>query len=283
MFLYFYRMKNICAYLTITLMLFAGNIASAQIQTVRYLSKSGAKEVAASEAHYFEVEEENEFGGGTRTRFLTEDSSKVSAFTYSDLNGGMYGNGIQDGPGYQWHRNGTLSSETYYKNDRVEGKYKRWYESEQLACRMTYKNGILQDTLVSYYKTGELRRMEIYDNGEMLVGEVYDQTGKKLQFLPMEEMPQFPGGEQILLKWLSRNIKYPKATRRAKAQGIVIMSFIVDKTGNVNEVEVIKGFHPAADAEGLRLINMMPVWKPGIQEGEPVPVRFTVPITFSLN
>ena len=96
-------------------------------------------------------------------------------------------------------------------------------------------------------------------------------------------MPNFPNGETALQMWLARNVKYPKRTRKAKIQGTVLVSFTIDKDGKIAEAEVIKGIHTDADAECLRIINTMPRWQPGLLEGEPVPVRYTVPVRFSIN
>lgn len=253
-----------------------------QEKEVKYLSKNW-KEVPASEASFFIVKEVDAAGGGVKTRYLMEDSSKVSLTTFSDINGGRYNEGIAHGPYYEWYKNGQLKVLANYRNDTLSGEYKKWYESGQLHYKRKYKHNMPQDTLEAYYESGNLRRTEVYDKGQLLTGKLYNEAGEEIKFFPMEQMPAFPGGENALLRWLGLNITYPKAARKAKAQGLVVISFIVEKNGQIADAEVIRGFHPEADAEALRVVNRMPQWKPGLQEGEPVPVRYTLPVRFSIN
>lgn len=275
-------MKKLYVYLVLAFLILSANLASAQSPAVKYLSKSW-REVAPSEAYYFEVEEGNGLGGGTRTYFLVEDSSKAHLYTYSDLNGGEYKRGILDGPHHAWHKNGHLKLSAEYKNGELNGEYKGWYESGKLWYRKSYIDGKAEGKLEGYYKSGAVRRVELYEDGKLVSGKVFDEAGKEMAFFPMEQMPEFPGGEQALLRWLGSNVKYPKTVRKANAQGLVVISFVVSKEGQISEAEVVKGFHPDADAEGLRVINGMPVWRPWLQEGEPVAVRYTLPIRFSIR
>lgn len=270
------------AILLITLLL-AGISTEAQQHKVKYFGKSGVKEAPASEAYFFEVEEENPVGGGTRTRYLMDDSSKVRQFSYSDLDGGDYKVGITDGLYYAWYNSGQLKEQATYSNNRLSGEYKSWYESGKLRYRRKYREGLPQDTLVAYYETGTVRRVEIYDSGKMVSGKLYGETGEEIEFFPMEQMPQFSGGEQIMLNWLSKTIRYPKKMRKKKVRGLVITSFIVKEDGSISEAEVVKSLHPDGDAEALRVINSMPAWKPGLQEGKPVDVRYYLPIRYSIR
>ena len=260
-----------------------GASAKAQEHKVKYFSKSGVKEVSAPEGHFFEIVEENGTGGGTRTRFLVEDSTKVQQFTYSDLDGGEYETGIKEGPYYEWHKNGKLKTQATYSNDKLSGEYKSWYESGELRYQKKYRDYILQDTLVAYYETGDIRRTEVYNNGKMISGKLFDEAGGEMDFFPMEQLPEFPGGEYKMLNWLSRNIKYPKSMRKEKVQGLVVLTFVVKEDGSISEAEVVRELHPAADAEALRMISSMPTWKPGLQEGKPANVRYTLPIRYSFD
>lgn len=274
-------MRNLKVAALFVFLFLAGASAEAQQQVVKYFSKSGVKQVPAPEAHYFEVQEENASGGGTQTRFLMEDSSKVRLFTYSDIDGGEYGQGILDGPYYEWHKNGNLKLQAAYNNQELSGEYVAWYESGKLAYRRKYRDGLPQDTLIAYYETGDIRRVEVYDGGKMVSGKLYDEAGGEIGFFPMEQMPEFPGGEYKMLNWLARNIKYPKSMRKEKVKGLVIISFVVKKDGSFGEAEVVKALHPEGDAEALRVLNSMPAWKPGLQEGKPVDVRYYLPIRYS--
>lgn len=98
----------------------------------------------------------------------------------------------------------------------------------------------------------------------------------------VEQMPQFPGGMPALMKWLQDNMKYPKEAQDAKQQGRVIVSFVVEKDGSITNVRVVKSVTPALDEEAIRVVKAMPKWNPGMQNGEPVRVNYTVPISFLL-
>lgn len=113
-------------------------------------------------------------------------------------------------------------------------------------------------------------------------------VGKKGQntdavFEVVEQMPEFPGGSVALFSYLSANLHYPKDAVDKKIEGRVMVQFIVNSDGSVVESKVLKEVFPSLDAEGLRVINAMPKWTPGMQKGKPVRVRYTVPIMFRLN
>lgn len=98
-----------------------------------------------------------------------------------------------------------------------------------------------------------------------------------------EVMPEFPGGQMELLKFLARNIKYPAESVQKKEEGRVQMGFIINKDGSVSDVRVLKGVSPALDAEAIRVIKSMPTWTPGKVKGEIVRISYTAPITFKLQ
>lgn len=100
----------------------------------------------------------------------------------------------------------------------------------------------------------------------------------------VEKMPEFPdGGMSGLMKYLSANIRYPEAAHKAGTQGRVTVQFVVGKDGSIGNVSILRGVDPALDAEAIRVISGMPKWKPGTQKGEPVNVKYTVPVMFRLT
>ena len=98
-----------------------------------------------------------------------------------------------------------------------------------------------------------------------------------------EEMPEFPGGMQECMKWLGKNINYPAEAKEKGTQGRIIIQFVVEKDGSITEAKVARGVDPLLDAEALRVINSSPKWKPGKQGGQPVRVKYTLPVTFRLQ
>lgn len=98
----------------------------------------------------------------------------------------------------------------------------------------------------------------------------------------VEEIPQFPGGEGALMKWLGRHVIYPQSCIKDGIQGDVEVTFIVDVTGRVIEPEVSKSAHPDLDRIALMAVRRMPLWKPGRVNGKPTPVRITIPVHFEI-
>ena len=99
----------------------------------------------------------------------------------------------------------------------------------------------------------------------------------------VEEMPEYPGGNAALNKFIIENIAYPKTAKESGLQGAVYVSFIVDTDGSVTGVKVKKGIGGGCDEEAMRVVKMMPKWKPGTDNGKKVKVSFTLPIKFQLS
>ncbi|MDE6180928.1 MAG: TonB family protein, partial [Phocaeicola sp.] len=102
-------------------------------------------------------------------------------------------------------------------------------------------------------------------------------------FQVVEEMPEFPGGMAECLKFLAQNIKYPVEAQQEGIQGKVIAQFVVEKDGSISNPIVLRSIDPRLDGEAIRVVSIMPKWKPGMQEGQLVRVKYTIPISFSLN
>lgn len=120
---------------------------------------------------------------------------------------------------------------------------------------------------------------------ETVVKEVPGETVSSVSpvFQVVEKMPEFPGGMKECLTFLEKNIKYPVEAQLAKAEGKVIVQFVVKKDGSIADLKVVRSIHPALDGEAMRVISIMPKWKPGMQKGKPVSVQYTVPVTFRLD
>ena len=102
-------------------------------------------------------------------------------------------------------------------------------------------------------------------------------------FMVVENMPEFPGGDLGLMKYIQRNVRYPAIAKEYNITGKVYVSFIVDKSGIVTNVKIVRGVDKNLDAEALRVVKSLPKYKPGKQRGKPVRVMFTIPINFTLN
>ncbi|MCQ2347068.1 MAG: energy transducer TonB [Paludibacteraceae bacterium] len=113
---------------------------------------------------------------------------------------------------------------------------------------------------------------------------VEEEEEEEVVFVVVETMPEFPGGQQALFKYLSDNVKYPVIAQENGIQGRVICQFVVNKDGAIVDVEVVRsGGDPSLDKEAVRVIKSMPKWKPGKQRGKAVRVKYTVPVNFKLQ
>jgi protein TonB len=99
----------------------------------------------------------------------------------------------------------------------------------------------------------------------------------------VEQMPEFPGGQVEMMKFLSTNVKYPQEAMEKGIQGRVVVQFIIEKDGSITESKVVKKVNEHLDAEALRVVSEMPKWTPGKQRGKEVRVKYTLPVTFRLS
>lgn len=103
-------------------------------------------------------------------------------------------------------------------------------------------------------------------------------------FEVVEQMPEFPnGGMAGLMQYLSKNIKYPTIAQENGTQGRVTVQFVVNRDGSIVDAKVLRGVDPYLDKEAIRVISSMPKWKPGMQRGKAVRVKYTVPVMFRLH
>ncbi|MBP6511207.1 MAG: energy transducer TonB [Bacteroidia bacterium] len=102
-------------------------------------------------------------------------------------------------------------------------------------------------------------------------------------FIAVEKMPEYPGGNGAMMKYISNNLKYPDDAAEKDIQGKVYVSFIVSELGKISDVEVVRGVNELLDNEAKRIVKDMPTWKPGMQGDKPVKVKFILPIVFKLN
>ena len=98
-----------------------------------------------------------------------------------------------------------------------------------------------------------------------------------------EEMPSFPGGQVALMRFLSSNMKYPKEEQESGTQGRVVVQFVVGRDGSICDAKVTRSVSPALDQEALRIVSVMPRWKPGMKGGKAVRVQYTMPLMFRLQ
>ena len=132
-------------------------------------------------------------------------------------------------------------------------------------------------------KTDDVKEKAVTEKPEVVETPAEKAETKDEVFMVVEKMPEFPGGIKELMSFLSKNIKYPASAMAKNVQGRVIVQFVVEKDGTPTEFKVMRSVDPALDAEALRVMQEMPKWKPGMQRGQVVRVKYTVPVTFRLQ
>jgi protein TonB len=110
-----------------------------------------------------------------------------------------------------------------------------------------------------------------------------DEVVEDKVFTFVEQQPVFPGGELEMQKFLANNIRYPSVAQRNGLEGLVVLSFVVDQTGGISEIQVLKKLGGGTDEEAQRVVKMMPKWTPGKQNGRAVKVRYTLPVRFTIK
>lgn len=161
------------------------------------------------------------------------------------------------------------------------GIYKEWYEDGQIRKEIEYKEGKYNGLYISYWENGQVKRKEDFGSKKYIEGKCFNPEGKEIEYTPMKQMPVFPGGELKLLSFLKQNIKYSEAMSKNKIKGTVLVQFIIKKDGSISNMKIIRGIHPDADLEAIRVISLMPKWIPSKQEDEPMNAGYTLSIRFS--
>jgi periplasmic protein TonB len=135
-------------------------------------------------------------------------------------------------------------------------------------------------------KQNEVAAVEVEGDAEVVFEEpvvaVVEEDENKI-FMVVEQQPEFEGGYEAMMAFIRKNMRYPASARRMGIDGTVYVSFVVGKDGAINDVKVLRGISADCDKEAVRVVQAMPPWKPGKQNGKPVFVRFNLPIKFKLN
>ncbi len=129
--------------------------------------------------------------------------------------------------------------------------------------------------------TNDLNKQVVKE--QIIAPEPAPEPEKVYNIAMVEQKPEFPGGDAAMYKWLGDHINYPAAAAEEGVSGRVVVEFVVSKTGAIENVKVLRGRHPALDKEALRVVKSMPKWQPGRNNGQPVKVTYTLPVTFRLQ
>ena len=198
---------------------------------------------------------------------------------------GNYSNNVKEGI---WIERGQVG---HYQNGEKTGEWKTYTNDSILMESSFYLNGKLHGPLTRYDSLGAVSWSTTYENGNKTGNE----EDPSLEFI--EDMPRFPGcensgftgqalkkcSEDKMLQYIFQNVKYPKSARNNNIEGTAIVEFNVDKDGSTTDIQVLRGLCNDVKSGVYLLIKEMPTWKPGIKEGRPIKVKYTLPIKFRLE
>lgn len=183
----------------------------------------------------------------------------------------------------EFHKNGKKKIEGQYFQGNKKGPWREYDSLGNLYALDNYVKDKLSGESLTYYPGGQLKRKEFYVDGEKEEKQCFTLDGKDTTYFPRFELPVFTGGEEALYKFLSKSIQYPKKARENAIEGKVILNFVVNKEGNLEDITVVYSPDEMLSDEALRVIKSMPQWTPGKEEGQIVKVKYTLPIRFQLN
>ncbi len=182
-----------------------------------------------------------------------------------------------------WTTEGAIKDSIYYSNGKPDGESVVFFSNGKIRTTCVYAKGQKNGLLKRYWPSGQLRREEMYHSDVMDWGKCYDSTGHEIPYFIADAPPEYPGGEDEMMAFLGRNIHYPPMARDNDIQGQVIIQFVVNTDGRLSNYKVVRPVSPILEAEALRVVKLMPNWKPGKEEGEWSNIIYNLPIHFTVD
>lgn len=266
-------------------------------------------------ANYQHISVKTADGQFVRKTFYPEKRALTHRATYADKR-----HKILNGPYKEWYDNGKPWMEGTYKNDQREGEWlvytfdhgtvqergnyvqdKRegqwvWLDTTgRVVIEMNYVAGKLHGEWKMFNDQGELSKMRVFENGEMTSEQFFPVSASSSAFPAPENIPFLKGCEnedkdaqkacsdQKMLEGIFRQIKYPMSARLNNVQGTAVIRFVIEKDGTLSNITTMRGICEDIEKECIRVVNLMPAWNAGTQNGEPVRVQFSLPIKFKLE
>jgi TonB family protein len=228
---------------------------------------------------------------GLCTQYFANGNKKQEAY---------FNKGLLVGDGIEYYPNGTVYNIKNYDNPKslflkkcldstgnvlADNGNGTWVQFDDRFERNVLKgsivNGKEDGKWEKYANDGSVYTI-IYKNGMVISGQEFTGNMDKI-FNAVEQAPSFPGGDAALARYLGRNIKYPTVARDKNIKGQVVLTFVIEKDGTLTELKILRSPHESLSNEAIRVMAKCPVWKPGIQNGNPVRVQYSMPINFALQ
>lgn len=195
-------------------------------------------------------------------------------------------------------REGHLSSEGEYRAGKRVGNWTDYHANGTVRQVVAYRDGQLDGQAIQYDSTGAVTDTVVYAAGKLIGGRAAgfrrDEGGEVYQ--TVERMPLFPGCEEhvdyperkacadkTMLNYVYQHIRYPMRARQFGVEGMAVVSFVIERNGEITRIESVRGISEDIRDEVLQLVSGMPRWEPGMVDGEPVRVQFNLPVKFKLE
>ena len=166
-----------------------------------------------------------------------------------------------------------------------EGLHTSFYANGKDSLTEVYRDNRLEGQTMVYYPDGKLRREEHYSENQCTGGKMFDEYGTEMEHQPYFVFPSFPGGIENLMKLVANVTKYPEDAWKQKAEGRVILRFVVDEEGKMTHPKILQSVRYDIDKEAIRAFEAIADvyrWSPGYQDGEAKRVKFTIPLYFRI-
>lgn len=225
-------------------LLFLVSVSFAQ-QKIYYNNKREEVQGGEAASYYKIIENDKNSGKTTESTYVAANNQLTEVLTYS----------------------GSPSNR--------DGKYEFWREGI-LIIASNYTDGKLNGNSKMFYPDGKLQRDEMYQNGELTSAKCYGRDGNEIPYFQKETKPEYPGGVSALYAYIGKNF-----SRKTKGTGKIIVQFVIDQKGSPVELKIVKGIDPILDEEAIRVVKSMEKWKPGLQDGVPVRVLYSLPIALN--
>lgn len=165
-----------------------------------------------------------------------------------------------------------------------KGKYETFYKNSSPHLVGTYDNGKKVGKWTSYRSDGSIYYTEFYDeNSKLVKGESFDRAGVSYTYTTLRTRAAFPGGPAAWSEFLKKKLKYPQQAQTRGLEANLMLSFIVDKDGQIYDIKAIKELGYGFDREGIRVLKKSPKWTPGIERGQKVKSRMQIQLQFRLR
>ncbi|MGM0579291.1 MAG: TonB family protein [Bacteroidota bacterium] len=163
------------------------------------------------------------------------------------------------------------------------GQYIKYYDNSNIKIKGQLENGLKVGKWQSWRKNGELHYTEYYNaNGQIDHGKSYDLESNEYSYEKLKVKVTYKGGDKKLFKKIYRNINYPREAYNAGIEGEIYVNLVINKNGRISESYILKGIGGGCDQEALRVIKKCKKWNPGLQRGQKIKTKVTLPIRFKL-